>query len=124
MESLWIFRPAEREAALLHAPALKSLYIETVGGDAGGPFRRYPAGTVLADTATALAVDAPETFAADGEFLSTADGVRGVRIRGVDGVQYRLLANFGDGEVETSGVLLAAGEAVLQQEVQGEFDTI
>lgn len=124
VESLWIFRPAEREAALLHAPALKSLYIETVGGDAGAPFRRYPAGTVLADTATALAVDAPETFAADGEFLSTADGVRGVRIRGVDGVQYRLLANFGDGEAEASGVLLAAGEAVLQQEVPGGFETI
>ena len=47
-----------------------------------------------------------------------------MRIRGVDGVQYRLLANFGDGEVETSGVPLAAGEAVLQQEVQGEFETI
>ena len=36
VESLWIFRPAEREAALLHAPARKARYIEPGGGAAGG----------------------------------------------------------------------------------------
>lgn len=124
VEELCIFRPVGRGAALLHAPALKSLYVETVGGEFGVPFGRYPAGTVLADTAAALAVDAPETFAADGEFLSGADGFRGMRLRGVDGVWYRLLANFGDSETVWRGVPLAAGDAVLQRESQGVFQTL
>lgn len=124
VESLRIFRPAEREAALLHAPALKSLYIETVGGEFGVPSGRYPAGTVLADTAVALAVDAPEAFAADGESLSDAGDLRGIRLRGVDGVQYRLLTNFGKVAAEWFGVPLEAGEAVLQRETQGVFQTL
>lgn len=124
VESFRIFRPADREAALLHAPALKSLYIETVGGESGAPFGRYPAGTVLADTAVALAVDAPAEFVADGECLSDSGDLRGAVLRGVDGAQYRLLANLGDGAAEWHGVSLAAGEAVLQRETQGVFQTL
>jgi hypothetical protein len=84
-----------------------------------GVWRPQP-GEVLVDTACAVLsnVDAAGTAAFEGEALAFAEPlVRGVRVKGLDGHTYAVVANFGDSDatVEVSGnrMGVGAGNAVM-----------
>ena len=123
MESLHLLRSPEREAEVFCKPLLKSLFIETIAARALEPFRRLAPGSVPADTAVAVAVDPPEDFCMEREWIRSGM-LRGAVIRGCDGIRYRLLADFGDAEHTWEGLRLAPGEAVLQRENNGVFHTL
>jgi len=84
-----------------------------------GPARVSP-GEVLVDLGCAVVsdVDAKATAAVVGESIRFDDrNVRGVRVRGQDGVDYTVVANFGDAEAKVSidgrDTLIPAGSAIV-----------
>jgi hypothetical protein len=98
----------------------RSLIVDEVySGIRRGPARVSP-GEVLVDLGCAIVsdVDAKATAAIVGESLSFEDrNVRGVRVRGQNGVDYTVVANFGEANVTASidgrDTVVPAGSAIV-----------
>ena len=93
--TLHLIRPAGRTAHVVDKKTLTSLYIDYISPATKRNYCLSRKGDVFADTAVAVAVDAPEDFCADASF--TREGMlRIVEITGADGIRYVFAANLGD----------------------------
>ena len=107
-----IDHPEEQEIKLDHFRSMRSLYADTVCGHRTPDYQRLRKGTVVADTGYVISADIKGKWRS--RMLETRGRIRAVEVQSPDGKKWRFAANFDASDTEWEGVLIPAGQAVLQ----------